>query len=197
MLVEKRTQKGDGLLRNIRNLGRKATCPKATKPLFDGENHAPCANFSGPGTQIEKRLQRGDKPVNYTDAVAMNHDISYMTIGNKMREGIIDKTQAGAMTRQADMTMVDGLRRAPKGKGSFYKKAEEKLTKQIIQSKMKLEDVGVLDKTKFIGKGEAKGEATKPQQKLRKLATQMTTPKTKKQSIPLKQLCDEIITKNF
>ena len=193
MLFEKRTQKGDGLLRNIRNLGRKATCPKATQPLFDGENHAPCSNFSGPGTQIEKRLQRGDKPVNYTDSIAMNHDISYMTIGNKMREGIIDKTQAGAMTRQADMTMVEGLRRALKGKGSFYNKAEQKLTKQIIQSKMKLEDVGVLDKTKFVGKG----ETSKPQQKLRKLATQMTSTKTKKQSIPLKQLCDEIITKNF
>ena len=189
MLFEKRKQQGDGLMRNIRNLARKATCPKATKPLFDGENHDPCANFSGPNTQIEKRLQRGDKPVNYTDSVAMQHDINYMTIGNKLKQGVIDKTQAGAMTRQADMTMIEGLKHVPKGKGSFYNKAEQKLTKQIIQSKMKLEDVGVLDKTKFIGKGE------KPQHKLRKLATQMTTPKKQSKSLDLKQLCDEIMVK--
>jgi hypothetical protein len=167
-------QQGDGFIgdmfRGVRNLGRKAACPKETRPLFPGENHAPCANFSGPGTNVSARLLRGDKPSGPTDRVAMQHDISYKNIGDAYEAGKISKAQAGQMSRAADMTMVAGLKNVPKGKGSFFNKAEAKLTKQIIQSKMKLEDIKVLDKTKFVLPNEGKGY---PADKLREQARKL------------------------
>ena len=87
-------QHGDGFIgdmfRGARNLGRKAACPKETRPLFAGENHAPCANFSGPGTNVEARLRRGDKPSGPIDHAAMRHDISYkILVYSKVRNNKI------------------------------------------------------------------------------------------------------------
>ena len=53
---------------------------------YPGENHAilklpngmpGIANFMGPGTQVVKRLQRGDPPRTASDKTAMRHDIDY------------------------------------------------------------------------------------------------------------------------
>lgn len=41
------------------------------------ELHFPGYNFCGPGTKLEKRLQRGDKGVNPLDDACMVHDIAY------------------------------------------------------------------------------------------------------------------------
>ena len=41
------------------------------------ELHIPSYNFLGPGTKLEERLQRGDKPINKLDAAALEHDIAY------------------------------------------------------------------------------------------------------------------------
>lgn len=41
------------------------------------ELHIPGYNYCGPGTKLEKRLLRGDKPVNELDAGCMEHDIAY------------------------------------------------------------------------------------------------------------------------
>lgn len=59
----------------------------AFKPAeFPGERHAflktpsgeiQQARFAGPGTNLDTRLQRGDKPINDIDAAALEHDISY------------------------------------------------------------------------------------------------------------------------
>lgn len=35
------------------------------------------AVFSGPGTNLDTRLRRGDKPLSYVDKVAMAHDLRY------------------------------------------------------------------------------------------------------------------------
>lgn len=35
------------VVRAGRNVGRKAVCPKKTRPLFKGENHFVCANYTG------------------------------------------------------------------------------------------------------------------------------------------------------
>lgn len=54
---------------------------------YPGEHHAislsgptkgQVHHFTGPGTHIKERLQRGDRPINDLDAVSMDHDISYM-----------------------------------------------------------------------------------------------------------------------
>ncbi len=35
------------------------------------------AVFSGPGTQLETRLRKSDKPLSYVDKVAETHDLRY------------------------------------------------------------------------------------------------------------------------
>jgi len=47
-----------------------------------GEFHLPGHNYTGPGTQYEKRKARGDKPVNRVDALSMAHDKVYVEQGD-------------------------------------------------------------------------------------------------------------------
>ena len=56
------------------------------RPSFVGERHAPLrlpngkigiANYMGPGTQLIKRIKRGDPPRTMSDKVAQAHDIRY------------------------------------------------------------------------------------------------------------------------
>ena len=41
------------------------------------EFHIPTYNYAAPGTRLEKRLKRGDKPINRLDRIVMHHDIAY------------------------------------------------------------------------------------------------------------------------
>ncbi len=43
------------------------------------EYHFPGQNFTGPGTNLVRRIYNGDLPVNYTDAVTLLHDLHYMS----------------------------------------------------------------------------------------------------------------------
>ena len=45
------------------------------------ELHIPGYNYCGPGTKLDQRLSRGDKPVNRVDEVCMFHDMDYQTAG--------------------------------------------------------------------------------------------------------------------
>ena len=44
---------------------------------LQGEYHLPGHNFTGPGTQLKYRLERGDQPVNRVDALSLHHDMRY------------------------------------------------------------------------------------------------------------------------
>lgn len=52
------------------------------------EFHIPGHNFTGPGTKFEKRVKRGDKPINKVDAISYEHDLAYHEGRNK---GAADK----------------------------------------------------------------------------------------------------------
>ena len=65
-----------------------------------------CANFAGPGTNISARLARGDKPVNQSDAYAMQHDVDYMNIGRAKKQGKIDAREARHMVRDSDNRLM-------------------------------------------------------------------------------------------
>ena len=47
----------------------------------DGGGHK-VANYMGPGTQVKKRLLRGDEPVSDMDAVSLAHDLRYSLAKN-------------------------------------------------------------------------------------------------------------------
>lgn len=51
-----------------------------------GEIHLPGHNFTGPGTQLEKRLERGDQPINAVDELSLHHDLRYKFYGDSAFE---------------------------------------------------------------------------------------------------------------
>jgi hypothetical protein len=107
------------------------------RPLFPGEQHAFLrvgnsvgrANFMGPGTEIVKRLKRGDTGRTKADTVAMMHDIQYSLASDV--SGV----------RKADERMVKTLKKIEKSGGDSRFNTQQGM--RLIQAKMKLEDAGV------------------------------------------------------
>lgn len=55
------------------------------------ELHVPGFNYLGPGTKLEKRLIRGDKPTSNLDKLAMDHDIYYSKHKSAKERHVADK----------------------------------------------------------------------------------------------------------
>ena len=134
----------------IRNLLPGADATSA--PAFPGEIHAPLllpngkggiANFMGPGTQVLKRLERGDAPRTPADEVAMMHDVQY-----RLAQDLKSRDAQVAAQREADKRMVASLDRLEQSRGDhLFNIAQGKL----IAAKMLGEDVGVMRKGTFGG----------------------------------------------
>jgi hypothetical protein len=103
------------------------------------------ANYMGPGTEIVKRLRRGDPPRTLSDKVAMGHDIRYSLARNL------------GDVRYADQVMVRKLGEIDNQHADS--RLNTTIGKKLIQAKMAAEDLGLLDKKKFVGNfGEIKGD---------------------------------------
>lgn len=63
------------------------------------EMHIPGYQYCGPGTNLEKRLKRGDPGINPLDAACKQHDIAYNTKDSKSRSLADKKLQDIAMER--------------------------------------------------------------------------------------------------
>lgn len=73
-----------------------------------GEWHFPGHNFTGPGTRLEERLERGDEPVNRVDELSLHHDIRYQTIErNSADEGLFNFV-SDYETINADVKFIGG-----------------------------------------------------------------------------------------
>ena len=116
------------------------------RPLYRGEKHAFLklqngrpgrGNYIGPGTQLIKRLQRGDPGRTPTDMVAKRHDIDYG----------LAKTPADV--RAADNRMIRSLKRIEKN--GLDSKLNTQQGMRLIQAKTKLEDVGLFPAASFAG----------------------------------------------
>lgn len=118
---------------------------KTGNDLFPGELHVPqmtssgvrIGNYIGPGTQIIKRLKRGDNGVSDVDRTAKVHDIQF-TLAEKPED-----------VRKADMRMLHTLQKIRK-RGSDY---DINITpaETAIRRKIQGEDVGILSKGSFSG----------------------------------------------
>lgn len=126
---------------------------ESARPVFPGEHHAilqlpngknGIANFLGPGTQIIKRLERGDPPRTESDAVAKMHDINYELASGE--PSLEDQLKS---VRMADKRMVNSLERIERAKGDAPRNIF--LGKNLIKAKMLGEDIGVLSKKEFAG----------------------------------------------
>ena len=81
-----RSYRGAGLLANAYQAGLRYKNVNNSEKQFPGETHTilkvddgyKVANYMGPGTQVKKRLLRGDEPVSDMDAVSLAHDLRYV-----------------------------------------------------------------------------------------------------------------------
>ena len=135
------------------------------RPGFAGERHIVLptedgltrANFAGPGTKLNQRLERGDEGVDGPkgiDNAAKRHDIAYAKAKNYKD------------IRKADKVFIQDVAE------SSQKPAIKKAVVAAMKAKNFAEDIGLLDKETFIQDGEGmivKGEDPNKLGKKRKL----------------------------
>lgn len=87
----------------------------SSDPSFPGEKHGllnlpdgkiVTANYLGPGTQVSKRLKRGDVGRTPVDMLAMKHDIAY-----RKAQGAGSKAEQLRLIRKADEDMIAGIKK--------------------------------------------------------------------------------------
>lgn len=55
------------------------------------EIHIPTYSFCGPGTKLQKRLNRGDPGINLLDKACKQHDIAYAQTSDLSKRNVADK----------------------------------------------------------------------------------------------------------
>jgi len=109
-----------------------------TLPL---EAHIPGYVFCGPGTKLQKRLERSDQGISPLDEACKEHDIAH------------SQNKALSERHKADSILIDKVwssKRVKAPDSSLGKKAAEYFVKHIMKAKKKL-GMG-LNKTKKNGK---------------------------------------------
>ena len=138
-----KARKGKGILDATANM----VLSNKHNRLMSGEKHQIIylpdgtynpARYSGPGTQLETRLRRGDKPLSYVDTVAQAHDLRYAI------------AQTEADVRTADNKMVQLIAQGRRsGKDSNFNLNQA----DLIKAKILLEDKLGVPKSWFASYG--------------------------------------------
>lgn len=119
--------------------------------VFGKENHANfstnkgrrVAEFCGPGTFVEKRLIRGDRGMNSTDALCLKHDIDY----RRASKGDFDNDEKIKIIRESDKDLSKGLNT---NFDDFWNNRLKVKTGMML--KKFSEDIGVIALDKYITK---------------------------------------------
>lgn len=91
------------------------------------EFHLPDYNYTGPGTKLLKRLERGDKPINKLDAASKEHDLIY------------HKSKDSKKRFEADKVLIEQAEEIYQNpESSFREKIEAYVVKIIMKTKTKL-----------------------------------------------------------
>jgi hypothetical protein len=123
------------------------------RPGFAGEKHMilqlkngknGVANYMGPGTEVIKRLKRGDPGRTPADTVAKRHDIDYV-----LAQGARTPADQFKQIRAADDRMINSLKKIQANKGDAGRNIQAGM--RLIQAKKLGEDSGILSKDKFAG----------------------------------------------
>lgn len=146
-----------------------------SRPKFPGEKHAFLftssglrrANAMGPGTQIIQRLERGDKPISYSDGVSFIHDIDFSLAKNAQD------------VRNADNRMISQLQQAKRGRKDNL--ININIGQKGILAKVTLEDAKLVSPTTFTTFGTAPADKIPLLQKKRAELVQQGFGKKKKQ----------------
>tara|TARA_R110000772_G_scaffold53495_1_gene122399 strand:+ start:7543 stop:8910 length:1368 start_codon:yes stop_codon:yes gene_type:complete len=146
-------QRGNGIFTNLIN--RLPSSDEMARPMYSGEKHmvlklkngkSGMANYMGPGTQVLKRLERGDPGRTPADMVAKRHDVDFT-----LAQTAPNKQEQLKMARTADNRMVKSLKEIQKGKhgGDAFRNIQAGM--RGIEAKMALENRGLLSPSKFAG----------------------------------------------
>lgn len=148
-----RNQKGNGILSQLQNL-TKSFYSGAQE--FEGEHHAVSMDknnygktyqFVGPGTQIKKRVERGDIGLNDLDRTAKKHDLAYYNNLEDYKNKKINKDEFMSKIWQADDEFIRDA------KNSHDDPEMGNLSSKLISLKKVGEKTHILPTTVFSGAG--------------------------------------------
>ncbi len=115
------------------------TLGKTVSQWASGQYHAPGGyNWCGPGTKINEAGQ----PINAVDSACMAHDLEYDALAKNRNK--ISQDDFNRMIRESDEKLIDSINRSGQTDIGAH------LSKWGIKGKMILEDLGILNRDKFI-----------------------------------------------
>lgn len=136
-------------------------------PILPGEKSLLFNNWTGPGTHVKERLAKGDKATCATDYASRTHDISYLNIGEDLKNKKIDKKEAVRRVKDADEKMLKSVSIGKQTDKSLLNRISAPVAETGLKLKNIAEDIGLMDGLNFIGSGKEKND---PALRLRKLA---------------------------
>lgn len=116
------------------------------------ERHLPFANYIGPNTDIERRLDESIYPTTKTDRQAMHHDVDYFNIRSGLRKKIISKPLAAQLANQSDNRLISAARSNLRTLNPINA-THAALTLSGMKTKQIAENIGAIDRLKFVGEG--------------------------------------------
>jgi len=136
---------------SVRNYVR----PRINRETGNYEKHLPLASWIGPQSDVVRRLDEGVKPTTKVDRGAMRHDIDYYNIRSGLRKKAIAIPRAKQLARQSDNRLINT---AKSNLISFnpVNSAHAAATLAGMKTKTIAEDIGKLDRLKFVGAGRVK-----------------------------------------
>ena len=113
--------------------------PKTVSQWTSGQYHAPGGyNYCGPGTKLDSAGQ----PINAADSACRNHDYEYEALTKNRHK--ISQGDFNRMIRESDQKLVDNIER------SGQSDLGAMMSKWGIKGKMWMEDLGFLDRDRFV-----------------------------------------------
>lgn len=139
------------------------------------EIHIPGYQYCGPGTQLEKRLARGDTGINQLDQACKRHDIAYSTLRNSKSR------------RKADKILISqAIPRIYSRDAKFGERAAALLVSSLMGAKVGLSKIGL-----GLGIEKRRHKRKNMSVKTKKLSMQKSSSKkkstVKKRNSPLKK----------
>ena len=108
-------QKGGDLVSSLNAITGRVKLPWSK---FKGEMHLPGHNFTGPGTNLTKRLNADgtpktwSKPVNRVDRAAYHHDLAYARYKDTAKRIVADKKMLKELDDISNPTLKERMERA-------------------------------------------------------------------------------------
>lgn len=175
--------KGSGVADELARKGIAYIVKRATpqeeatsRPGFAGERHALLLSqdgkryvshaFTGPNTNVDARLARGDKPIDQVDEASMMHDIAYNNMSKRAKAGTITREQHLQGIKVADAKFINSALSATD------RPLLGKIAANAIRAKAIGEQLNIIPTSAFSGAGKLNTKHNHdPCDRLRKLAT--------------------------